>query len=113
MADTTILTAIWAVAVVQLVLQAGIVTFAYRLTRLTGSFRAWTMIILAFMLTAASSLMGVFYLLNSPDQITSIISSISLPTLVFSYLVSIATSLLLFFGIFDLTNRFKHAANQP
>jgi hypothetical protein len=71
------------------------------------------MIILAFMLTAASSLMGVFLLLSNPDQITSLFSQFSLPTLVFSYAVSIATSLLLFFGIFDLTRRFRATAKQP
>src|SRR6266849_6273467 len=113
MADATILTAIWTVAVLQLGLQAGIVFYAYRLTRLTGSFRAWTMIIAAFMLTTASSLFGVFLLLNNPDLITGLVQSLSTTTLVFSYAVSIATSLLFFFGIFDLVRRFKLAAKKP
>src|SRR5437899_6503624 len=113
MADATILTAIWIVAVLQLVLQAGIVLYAYRLTRLTGSFRAWTMIIVAFILTTASSLFGVFLLLANPDLITGLVQSISTPTLVVSYAVSIATSLLFFFGIFDLVRRFKLAAKKP
>ncbi len=113
MADGTILTAVWTVAVLQLMLEAGIVLYAYRLTRLTGSFRAWTMIILAFTLTTASSLFGVFLLLSNPDLIVGLIQSIGTPTLVLSYAVSIATSLLFFFGIFDLVRRFKLAAKKP
>ncbi len=113
MADATILTSIWMVVVLQLTLQAGIVLYAYRLTRLTGSFRAWTMIILAFMLTTVSSLYGVFLLLSNPDLITGLVGSFSIPALVFSYSLSIATSLLLFFGIFDLVRRFGRAANKP
>src|SRR5712664_362133 len=109
MADVTLLTGMWIVAVLQLGLEAGIVLYAYRLTRLTGSFRAWTMIILAFILTTASSIFGVFLLLFNPYLITSLVQSISLPTLIISYTISIATSLLFFFGIFDLTRRFKLA----
>jgi hypothetical protein len=113
MADATLLTGMWIVAVLQLILEAGIVLYAYRLTRLTGSFRAWTMIILAFILTTASSIFGVFLLLFNPDLITGLVQSISLPTLIISYTISIATSLLFFFGIFDLTRRFKLAAKKP
>ena len=113
MTDATLLTSMWIVAVLQLGLEAGVVLYAYRLTRLTGSFRAWTMIILAFILTTASSIFGVFLLLLNPDLIAGLVQSISLPTLIVSYAVSIATSLLFFFGIFDLVRRFKHAANKP
>ena len=112
MADTVVLSAIWIVAVIQLGLQAGIVMNAYRLTRLTGSFRAWTMIILAFLLTTASSLFGLFIILSNPDQITGLLQSFNAPTLVLSYSISVATSVLLFLGIFDLLRRFKHTAGK-
>jgi hypothetical protein len=113
MVDVTILTGMWILAVVQLILEAGIVLYAYRLTRLTGSFRAWTMIILAFVLTTASSIFGVILLLINPELITGLVQSISLPTLIVSYAVSITTSLLFFFGVFDLVRRFKLAAKKP
>lgn len=113
MSDTTVLTGIWIVAVVQLILEAGIVLNAYRLTKLTGSFRAWTLIIFAFLLTTASSIFGIIYILISPDQITTLLQSLSLPSLILSYSISIATSVLLFFGILDLLRRFKHAAGNP
>src|SRR2546430_12292581 len=112
MVDATLLTSMWIVAVLQLGLEAGVVLYAYRLTRLTGSFRAWTMIILAFILTTASSRFGVFLLLLNPDLIAGLVQSISLPTLIVSYAVSIATSLLFFFGILYLVRRFKLAANK-
>ncbi len=76
MVDATLLTGMWIIAVLQLGLEAGIVLYAYRLTRLTGSFRAWTMIILAFVLTTASSIFGVFLLLVNPDLIASLVQSI-------------------------------------
>ena len=113
MTDTTILTAVWLIAVVELSLQAGSVFNAYRLTKLTGSFRAWTMIILAFSLSTASSLFGIFLLLINPNLITSLLQSIDSSTLVLSYGISISTSILLFFGIFDLLRRFKNAATKP
>ena len=113
MTDVTVLTSIWLIAAVQLGLQAGNVFNAYRLTRLTGSFRAWTMIILAFLLTTGSSLFGLFILISNPSLITSIVQSIDPLTLVTSYGISIATSVLLFFGIFDLLRRFQHAAKKP
>jgi hypothetical protein len=113
MIDVTILTGMWIIAVLQLILEAGIVLYAYRLTRLTGSFRAWTMIILAFVLTTASSIFGVILLLINPDLIAGLVQSISLPTLIVSYAVSITTSLLFFFGVFDLVRRFKLMAKKP
>lgn len=113
MVDATILTGMWIIAVLQLILEAGIVLYAYRLTRLTGSFRAWTMIILAFVLTTTSSIFGVILLLINPDLIAGLVQSISLPTLIVSYAISITTSLLFFFGVFDLVRRFKLMAKKP
>src|SRR5215831_19322686 len=113
MTDVVILTSMWAIVAFQLGLQAGIVLNAYRLTKLTGRFRAWTMIILSFLLTAVSSVFGVVYLLTNPDTIANLIASFNIGTLLISYGVSITTSLLLFFGTFDLVRRFKHASNNP
>jgi hypothetical protein len=113
MTDVVVLTSLWAIVALQLALQAGIVLNAYRLTKLTGRFRAWTMIILSFLLATVSSLFGVVYLITSPDTIANLISSINVPTLILSYGISITTSLLLFFGIFDLVRRFKSAASNP
>jgi len=111
--DVVVLTSMWAIVVLQLGLQAGIVLNAFRLTKLTGRFRAWTLIILSFLLTAVSSVFGVVYLLSSPDTIANLVASFNIQTLILSYGVTITTSLLLFFGTFDLVRRFKSAANNP
>ncbi len=113
MADVVVLTAIWMIAVLQLALQAGVILYAYRLTRLTGSFRAWTMLIGAFTLTTMSSLFGLFFLITNPDLIAGILQQLSIPTVILSYSISIATSLLYFFGVFDLVRRFKQTAKNP
>ena len=113
MTDVVVLTSMWTIVALQLGLQAGIVLNAYRLTKLTGRFRAWTLIILSFLLSAVSSLFGVVYLITSPDTISNLIASINIPTLILTYGVSITTSLLLFFGTFDLVRRFKSASNNP
>src|SRR5437867_11264472 len=98
MADATLVTGMWIVAVLQLILEAGIVLYAYRLTRLTGSFRAWTMIILAFILTTSSIVFEIFLLLVNPYPIAGLVQSISLPTLIVRYGVPLTTSLLFYFG---------------
>src|SRR5438128_10782826 len=102
MADATLLTGMWIVAVLQLILEARIVLYAYRLPRVTGSFRAWTMIILAFILTTDSSAFGIFLLRLNPHLISGLVQSICLPTWMLSYAGSSATSRLFFFGLFDL-----------
>ena len=113
MADIVVLTSMWAIVAIQLGLQAGIVWNAFRLTKLTGRFRAWTLIILSFILAAASSVFGVAYLLSSPDSVANLVTSFNIGTLILSYGVAITTSLLLFFGTFDLVRRFKQASNNP
>src|SRR5437660_11674299 len=110
MADATLLTGMWIIAVLQLILEAGIVLYAYRLTRLTGSFRACTLIILAFILTTASSVFGILLLLLNPHLIPGLVQSISLPTLHVSYAVPNTPCLLLLCRLCDLGARYKPAA---
>ena len=110
MANVTILTAIWGVAAVELGLQAGIVLNAYRLTKVTGSFRAWTLIIIAFALPTVSSLYGIVLIATNPDLIVNLFSSLNFSSIVFSYALSLGTSVLLFVGTFDLLRRFKRSA---
>src|SRR5713226_970153 len=108
MSDIVIITSLYLVIALELGAQAGAVYFAYRLTRLTGSFRAWTLIITAFILTTAASVMGLLFLVaSSPDQITSLIQSVGFGTVILSDGVSITAAFLLFFGIFDLVKRFE------
>ncbi len=114
MADIVIITSLFMVVALELAAQAGAVYFAYRLTRLTGSFRAWTLIITAFILTTASSVIGLIFLLAiNPDQLVSLVQSIGFGTTILSDAVTVAAAFLLFFGMFDLVRRFKHTAKKP
>ena len=113
MADTAWYTGILVVAVLELALYAGAVFFAYRLTKLTGSFRSWTMIIAALLLTTISGVSGLVLLLSSPDAITALIQSIGAPWIMVSYTISISTCLLYFFGTHGLVKNFQQAVKKP
>ncbi|SRR6266849_4304392 len=113
MADTAWYTGILVVAVLESALYAGAVFFAYRLTKLTGSFRSWTMIIVALLLTTISGLSGLFVLLTSPDAITALVQSIGTPWIMISYSISISTCLLYFFGTHGLVKNFQQVAKKP
>src|SRR5947209_16812218 len=53
--DPIVLPTLYFIAVLELVFQAGVVFYALKVTRITGSFRAWTMIIVAFSLLTIQS----------------------------------------------------------
>ena len=46
-------------AVLELIFEAGVVFYAYEVQRITGSFRAWTLIIAAFSLLTIQSVVGL------------------------------------------------------
>ena len=112
MADTAWFTGILIVAVLEMALYAGAVFFAYRLTKLTGSFRSWTMIIAALLLTTISGLSGLFVVLTSPDAITALVQSIGTPWIMISYAMSISTCLLYFFGTHGLVKNFQQVTKK-
>ncbi len=110
MADTAWFAGILVIAILELALYAGAVFFAYRMTKLTGSFRSWTMIIAALLLTTISGLSGIFVVLSSPDAITSLVQTIGTPTIIVTYTISISTCLLYFFGTHGLVKNFQQVA---
>src|SRR6266702_1582600 len=79
--DPIVLPTLYFIAVLELIFQAGVVFYAYKVTRITGSFRAWTMIIVAF----------------------------SLLTILSSMVTAVAGALL-FLGVFGLAKRFESQA---
>jgi len=54
MLDPVVLPTLYFISVFQLILQAAVVFYAYRVTKLTGSFRAWTLIFVAFTILTIS-----------------------------------------------------------
>ncbi len=77
MLDPVVIPTLYFISVFQLILQAGVVFYAYRVTKLTGSFRAWTLIIAAFTLLTIRNVVSLFLTLSLPaDQLSSLIESI-------------------------------------
>src|SRR6266702_2893169 len=94
--DPIVLPTLYFIAVLELIFQAGVVFYAYKVTRITGSFRAWTMIIVAFSLPT--------------DRIASLISSVGETTTILSSMVTAVAGALLFLGVFGLAKRFESQA---
>ncbi len=109
--DPVVLPTLYFVSAVQLILQAGVVYYAYRVTRTTGSFRAWTLIIASFVLLTVRNVVSLLQTLSlPPDQLASLIVSIGINVIVVSQIVNVAAGVILFLGVFGLARRFE---NQP
>jgi len=111
MLDPIILPTLYFIAVLELIFQAGVVFYAYKVTRITGSFRAWTMIIAAFSLLTIQSVVGLVLTVSLPtDQIANLISSVGETTTILSSMVTAIAGALLFLGVFGLAKRFESQA---
>ena len=111
MLDPIVLPTLYFIAVLELVFQAGVVFYAYKVTRITGSFRAWTMIIVAFSLLTIQSVVGLALTLSLPtDQLSNLISSVGETSTILSSTVTAMAGALLFIGVFGLAKRFESQA---
>ncbi len=100
--------------VVELVLQAGVAYYAYRVTRTTGSFRAWTLIIASFVLLTIRNVVSLLLTLSlPPDQLASLIESIGTNAIVLSQVVNVSAGVALFIGVFGLARRFENQPKNP
>ena len=114
MLDPVVIPTLYFISVFQLILQAGVVFYAYRVTKLTGSFRAWTLIIAAFTLLTIRNVVSLFLTLSLPaDQLASLIESIGVVTTIASSAVNIIAGVALFLGMFGLVKRFENQAKTP
>ncbi len=114
MLDPIVIPTLYFISVFQLVLQAGVTFYAYRVTKLTGSFRAWTLIIAAFTLLTIRSVVSLVLSLSLPaDQLTALIDSIGVVTIILSSAVNIVAGVALFLGMFGLVKRFENQSKAP
>jgi hypothetical protein len=114
MVDTLVISTLYFISIFQLILQAGVLFYAYRVTKLTGSFRAWTLIIGAFTLLTIRNVVSLFLTLSLPaDQLTALIDSIGVVTTILSSAVNIAAGVALFLGMFGLAKRFENQSKAP
>src|SRR5256885_13096333 len=114
MVDTVVISTLYFISVFQLILQAGVVFYAYRVTKLTGSFRAWTLIIAAFTLLTVRNVVSLLLSLSLPaDQLGALIDSVGVVTLILSSAVNIAAGVAPFLRMFGLAKRFENQSKAP
>jgi hypothetical protein len=114
MLDPFILPTLYFITTVELIFQVGVVFYAYKVSRITGSFRAWTMIIAAWTIITVQSIIGLVLTFTLPtDQLANLISSIGETTAILTSMVNVAAGLLLFLGVFGLAKRFQNQAKPP
>jgi hypothetical protein len=114
MLDPVVIPTLYFISVVELILQAGVFFYAYRVTKLTGSFRAWTLIIAAFALLTVRNIVSLLFELMLPtDQVSSLIESVGVTTTILSSGVNLAAGLALFLGMFGLVKRFQSQPKAP
>jgi hypothetical protein len=114
MVDTVVLSTLYFISVFQLILQAGVVFYAYRVTKMTGSFRAWTLIIAAFTILTIRNVVSLILSLSLPaEQLSALIDSVGVLTLVLTSAVNIAAGVALFLGMFGLAKRFENQSKAP
>src|SRR5439155_21373785 len=106
MLDPIVVPTLYFIAIFQLILQAAVFYYAYRVTRMSGSFCAWTLIILAFALLTVRNVVSLILTLSLPaDRVSSLIESVGVTTTILSSAINCAVSIVLFFGIFGLVTR--------
>ncbi|MBI2126515.1 MAG: hypothetical protein HYU02_04280 [Thaumarchaeota archaeon] len=88
-------------ASLQIIIQLGAVYFAYRLTKITGAFRAWLMVIFALVLMTVRRITALMIEIGSLAAFagaTAFIDRIILP---------LAISVLLLLAMYDLIRTFR------
>lgn len=114
MLDPVVMPTLYFISVLELILQGMVFFYAYRISKITGSFRAWTMIIIAFAVLTIQNLTSLLLTLTLPgDQIAGLIQSVGLTTIIISSAVNVTSAVLLFLGFFGLVKRFQNPPKSP
>ncbi len=114
MLDPVVIPTLYFITVFQLILQTLVFYYAYRVTKVTGSFRAWTLIIAAFAILTVRNVVSLILTLTLPsDQVSSLIESVGVTTTILSSAINVAASVVLFLGMFGLVKRFESQHKGP
>jgi hypothetical protein len=105
---------VYAYVVGELVLDTLAVFFAYRLTKITGSFRGWILVIIAVALFTFQNLVSLVetVLFFPVAQLLQLIQSIGTASFIFSSALGMALSLTLFLAMFELYRTFKRVTQD-
>jgi hypothetical protein len=108
MLDPIVLPTLYFIAVVELVLQALVFIYAYKVTKITGSFRAWTLIILGFAILTVQNVVSLVFTLSLPSsEISSLVESAGVMTVIVGSMVNLVAATVMFLGFFGLVKRFQ------
>lgn len=109
-----VLPTLYFITAVEVIFRIGVVFYAFKVSRITGSFRAWTMIIIAWSIVTVQSIVSLVLTLSLPtDQLATLIGSIGETTTLLSSMVNVVAGVLLFLGVFGLARRFENQAKPP
>lgn len=92
--------------VTQILAQLGAVYLAYRLTKTTGAFLAWSLVIIALVLMTVRRVTALMIELGSMPALGGSIAFID------RILLPLAISILLLFGIYDLVRAFERQSHR-
>ncbi len=93
---------------VELSLSAAAVYYAYRLTRLTGTFGAWTLIIVGLVLMTLQNVNSLSTLLTLPEaQLVALIQQLGIASLAISAIFSIGIPAIFFLAMRKLYKSFE------
>jgi hypothetical protein len=93
---------------VNLVLDVGAAYYCYRLTRITGGFRAWWLLIAFTVLFTVQSFFGVPYqIITSTGLLAGSTETALVGTALLTVALGLAMSLLLFLAMFEIFRTFK------
>jgi hypothetical protein len=114
MLDPVVIPTLYFFSVLELVLQGLVFFYAYRISKITGSFRAWTLIIIAFAVLTIRNVVSLMLTLTLPaDQVATLIESIGVTTTIVSSAVNLVAAVALFLGFFGLVKRFQNPPKSP
>jgi hypothetical protein len=105
---------VYAYTLAEVLLDIGAVYFSYRLTKLTGAFRGWVLMIFTVILIAVQ---GVGSLVSQialfpESQLEQLILSIGIGFIVYSSVLGLATSIVLFSAMYELFRTFTRVKRQ-
>src|SRR5438552_3929907 len=95
--------------IIDLLRDIGAVIYAYRLTKITGAFRGWVLVIVAIAVFTLQNFISIIetMVFFPAEQLTKLIQSIGIGSFVFSSILAMSLSLCLFFAMFELYKTFK------
>jgi len=105
---------VYSYTLIELLLDIGAVYFAYRLTRLTGTFRGWVLMIIVVVLIATQNVGSLIaqLILLTPTQLEQLILNIGVGFIIYSSVIGLLTAIVLFLAFWELYRTFARVKRR-